>query len=84
MKSFEFIETEAGDWPGELPISEISVNRNQGITAVSGSIEVKLGFGEYKIKVGRLKRVLNDLKAKGRAVRYIDLDRKSTRLNSSH
>lgn len=73
MKSFEFIETEAGDWPVELPISEINLSVSQGITAISDNIEVKIGFGEYKAKVGRLKRVLSDLKAKGRTVRYIDL-----------
>lgn len=73
MKAFEFIETEAGAWPQDLAISEISVNRNQGITVLSDKVEVRMGFGEYQIKVGRLNRVLDDLKAKGRTVRYIDL-----------
>ena len=73
MKSFEFIEAEAGSWPQELAISEIVVNRSQGITVLSGDVEIKMGFGEYKIKVGRLKRVLDDLKVKERTARYVDL-----------
>lgn len=73
MNCFEFIETEAGSWPKELVISEIVVNRGQGITVLSDNAEIKIGFGEYKIKVGRLKRVLDDLKAKDRTARYIDL-----------
>ncbi|HLB05751.1 MAG TPA: FtsQ-type POTRA domain-containing protein [Thermodesulfobacteriota bacterium] len=73
MKTFDFIETEAREWPEELAISEINVNKNQGITIFSDSIKVKVGFGEYKIKIGRLKRVLDDLKAKGKTAGDIDL-----------
>ena len=73
MKTFEFIETEAGGWPRDLAISEIIVSRNQGITVLSDNLAVKIGFGEYKVKTDRLKRVLDDLTAKGKTAEYIDL-----------
>lgn len=73
MKTFDFIETEVSEWPEELAISEIRVSKNQGITVFSDGVEVKVGFGEYKIKIGRLKRVMGDLKAKGKTAGYIDL-----------
>lgn len=73
LKALDFIETEAGEWPGDLAISEINVNKNQGITIISEGVEVRVGFGEYKVKTGRLKRVLDDLKSKGKTVGYIDL-----------
>lgn len=73
LKSFDFMESEAEEWPQEMAISEIMLSKTQGITVLSNSIEVKIGFGDYKIKVGRLKRVLDDLRAKGRTARHIDL-----------
>ncbi|MBI4745226.1 MAG: FtsQ-type POTRA domain-containing protein [Deltaproteobacteria bacterium] len=73
MKTFEFIETEAGRWPQDLAISEIIVSRSQGITVLSDNVAVKIGFGEYKIKTERLKRVMDDLTAKGKIAEYIDL-----------
>lgn len=73
MKTFEFIETEAGNLSSVMPISEIIVQRNQGITVLSGNVAVKIGFGEYNIKTERLKRVLDDLEAKGKTAEYIDL-----------
>lgn len=73
MKTFEFIETEAGGWPRDLAISEIVVSRSQGITVLSDNVAVKIGFGEYKVKIERLKRVLADLTAKGKTVEYVDL-----------
>lgn len=73
MKTFEFIETEAGRWPKELAISEIMASSSQGITVLSDNVAVKIGFGEYKVKTERLKRVLDDLAAKGKTAEYIDL-----------
>lgn len=73
MKTFEFIETEAGYWPQDLAISEIIVSRSQGITVLSDNVAVKIGFGDYKVKIERLKRVLDDLTAKGKTAEYIDL-----------
>ncbi len=73
MKALDFIETEISGWPDELPISEIKVNRNQGMTIFSSGMEVKIGFGEYKVKIERLGRVLEDLKGKGKKAGYIDL-----------
>jgi cell division protein FtsQ len=73
MRTFEFIETEASGWPQDLAISEIIVSRGQGITVLSDNVAVKIGFGEYKVKIERLKRVLDDLTAKGKTAEYIDL-----------
>lgn len=73
MKTYDFIETEVSGWPDELPISEIKVNRNQGMTIFSNGMEVKIGFGEYKVKIERLRRVLEDLNGKGKKAGYIDL-----------
>lgn len=73
MKCFEFIETEAGGWPKELAISEIMLSSSHGITVLSDNVAVKIGFGEYKVKTERLKRVLDDLTAKGKTAEYIDL-----------
>lgn len=73
MKTLEFIETEMSGWPDELPISEIKVNRNQVMSIFSNDVEVKIGFGEYKVKIERLRRVLEDLNGKGKKARYIDL-----------
>ncbi len=73
MNTLDFIETEVSGWPDELPISEIKVNRNQGMSILSNNLEVKIGFGEYKVKIERLRRVLEDLKGKGKKAGYIDL-----------
>jgi cell division protein FtsQ len=73
MRTFEFIETEASGWPQDLAISEIIVSRSQGMTVLSDNVAVKIGFGEYKVKIERLKRVLDDLTAKGKTAEYIDL-----------
>ena len=73
IKTLDFIETEAGEWPETLAISEINLDKNQGMTIFSDNLQVKIGFGEYKVKIGRLKRVLEDLKAKGKTAEYIDL-----------
>jgi cell division septal protein FtsQ len=73
MKALDFIESEANNWPQELPISFMNVNKNQGITVFSDNVGVKVGFGEYQVKLGRLRRVLDDLKARGKTAEYIDL-----------
>lgn len=73
MKTLDFIETEAGEWPADMPISEFNVSRNHGITVFSDSTEIRIGFGEYRVKIKRLKRVMDDLKAKGKTAGYIDL-----------
>lgn len=73
MKTLDFIETEVSGWPAELSVSEIRVNRNQGMSIFSNDVEVKIGFGEYKNKIERLRRVLEDLKGKGKKAGYIDL-----------
>lgn len=73
MKTFDFMDTELSGWPKDLPVTMININKNQGITVLSGGIEVKVGFGDYKVKIGRLRRVLEDLRGKGKAGGYIDL-----------
>lgn len=73
MKTLEFIETEAGDWPADMPVSEFNTSPNHGITVFTGGIEIRVGFGDYKTKLEKMKRVMKDLKAKGSTAGYIDL-----------
>lgn len=73
MKTLDFIEMEISGWPDELPVSEIRVSRNQDMSIFSNGVEVKVGFGEYKVKIERLRRVMEDLKGKGKKAGYIDL-----------
>lgn len=73
IKAFEFIEADGDNLSSILPISELIVHRSHGITVLSGNVAVKIGFGEYKVKTERLKRVLDDLAAKEKTAEYIDL-----------
>lgn len=73
MKTLDFIETESGEWPADISVSEFNVNRSHGITVFSEGTEIRIGFGEYKVKLKRLKRAMEDLKARGKTAVYIDL-----------
>jgi cell division protein FtsQ len=64
-----------GLWMRE-PIAEVHVERDEGLSLYAGndSAYVRLGHGPYRPKLARLRRVLDELGARGARPAYVYLD----------
>lgn len=58
------------------PIAEVHVEADDALTLYTGSdaMNVRLGHGPYRPKLARLRRVLDDLSARGARAAYVYLD----------
>ena len=61
------------------PVSEVKVDRVDGLTFWAGrdAVAVKLGFGEYREKFGRLEQLYQELGKKGAHAEVIRLDNRT-------